>query len=102
MIERQPQRGKKPCRARSFARFFLCAFPASLAIVFAGCAGRDSSAFELRDGDRVVFLGDTVIERDQYHGWLEVMLASRFPGKNITFRNLGWSADTPEGASRTL
>ena len=26
--------------------------------------------FDLRDGDRVVYLGDTLIEREQYHGWL--------------------------------
>ena len=24
--------------------------------------------FDLKDGDRVVFLGDTLIEREQYHG----------------------------------
>ena len=56
--------------------------------------------FELRDGDRVVFLGDTFIEREQYHGWIELMLTTRFPDRNLTFRNLGWSADTPAGDSR--
>lgn len=56
--------------------------------------------FPLRSGDRVVFLGDTLIERDQYHGWLEVMLTTRFPDAEVTFRNLGWSADTPAGLSR--
>jgi putative heme-binding domain-containing protein len=56
--------------------------------------------FELKDGDRVVFLGDTFIEREQYHGWIELMLTTRFPDRNVTFRNLGWSADTPAGDSR--
>ena len=55
---------------------------------------------ELRDGDRVVFLGDTLIEREQYHGWVELMLTARFPERNVTFRNLGWSGDTPAGDSR--
>ena len=56
--------------------------------------------FELNAGDRVVFLGDTLIEQEQYHGWVELMLTSRFKDRDITFRNLGWSADTPAGDSR--
>ena len=56
--------------------------------------------FELRDGDRVVFLGDTLMEREQQFGWMELMLTARFPERNVTFRNLGWSADTPTGDSR--
>ena len=56
--------------------------------------------FELRDGDRVVFLGDTLMEREQQFGWIELMLTARFPDRNLTFRNLGWSADTPAGDSR--
>jgi putative heme-binding domain-containing protein len=56
--------------------------------------------FELHDGDRVVFVGDTLIEREQYYGYIELMLTTRFPNRNVTFRNLGWSADTPAGESR--
>jgi putative heme-binding domain-containing protein len=57
-------------------------------------------SFELRAGDRVVFLGDTFIEREQQFGWIELMLTTRFPDRNVSFRNLGWSADTPAGDSR--
>lgn len=60
----------------------------------------EGAPFELKDGDRVVFLGDTFIEREQYYGWIELMLTTRFPDRNVTFRNLGWSADTPAGDSR--
>ncbi len=56
--------------------------------------------FELRDGDRVVFLGDGLIEQEQYFGWVELMMSTAYPDRNITFRNLGWNADTPRGASR--
>ena len=56
--------------------------------------------FELRDGDRVVFLGDTLIERETHYGYVELMMTLQFPYRNVTFRNLGWSADTPEGQSR--
>ncbi len=58
------------------------------------------AAFDLKEGDRVAFIGDTLIEREQYHGWIELMLTARFPDRHATFRNLGWSADTPAGDSR--
>jgi putative heme-binding domain-containing protein len=56
--------------------------------------------FELRDGDRVAFLGDTLLEREQAFGYVEFVLTTHYPDRNVTFRNLGWSADTPLGASR--
>ncbi len=48
----------------------------------------------------MVFLGDRMIEGEQYEGWLEVMLTSRFADRAVTFRNLGWSGDTPAGEAR--
>ena len=61
-----------------------------------------SPKFELRDGDRVVFLGNTLIERAQKYGYWETMLTARYPNKNITFRNLGWSGDTVWAESRGI
>jgi lysophospholipase L1-like esterase len=55
--------------------------------------------FELKDGDRVVFLGSTLVEREQRYGWWELALTTRFAGKKIIFRNLGWSGDTVFGES---
>ncbi len=69
-------------------------------IFFGSDLSADTPTLELRDGDRVVLLGDGLIEQEQYSGWVEVMLTTSFPDKHITFRNLGWSADTPAGASR--
>ncbi|NDA67670.1 MAG: hypothetical protein EBY09_13680, partial [Verrucomicrobia bacterium] len=63
-------------------------------------SARAAAPFELKDGDRVIFLGDTLIEREQHYGWIELMLTTRFPDRNVTFRNLGWSADLPNGESR--
>ena len=56
--------------------------------------------FELFDGDRVVFLGNTLIEREQKYGYWELMLTMAWPERNVTFRNLGWSGDTVWGESR--
>ena len=58
-------------------------------------------AFELKDGDRVVFLGGTFIEREPSYGHIEAMLTSRFADRNVTFRNLGWSGDTVWGEARS-
>ncbi len=71
--------------------FAIASFP-----VFA----QPKPAFSLHSGDRVVLVGDTLIEREQTYGYLEQRLTVRFPDANITFRNLGWSADTPAGESR--
>jgi lysophospholipase L1-like esterase len=57
--------------------------------------------FELKDGDRVVLLGGTFIERDQTYGYLETLLTARYPDRAITFRNLGWSGDTVWGEARS-
>ncbi len=73
---------------------------ASFLLICSATAGDQPTPFELRYGDRVVLLGDTFIEREQYHGWIELMLTTRYPERDITFRNLGWSADTPAGDSR--
>ena len=56
--------------------------------------------FELKDGDRVVFVGSTLIEREQRYGYWESALTRRWPDRNITFRNLGWSGDTVWGDAR--
>ncbi len=70
-----------------------------LAFVLPVLAAQPAS-FELRDGDRVVLLGDGIAEGEQHHGWIELMLTTRFPDRAVTFRNLGWSGDTPAGDSR--
>ncbi len=56
--------------------------------------------FTLRDGDRVVLVGNTLIEREQRYGYWEALLTSRFPDRNVTFRNLGWSGDNVWGEAR--
>src|SRR6184192_2179377 len=50
--------------------------------------------FELADGDRVVFIGNTFTERDIQHNYLETLLTITYADRNVTFRNMGWSGDT--------
>jgi lysophospholipase L1-like esterase len=58
-----------------------------------------AAEFELKNGDRVVLLGNTLVEREQRYGYWEAALTSRFP-ERVTFRNLGWSGDTVLGIAR--
>ncbi|WP_406700314.1 SGNH/GDSL hydrolase family protein [Singulisphaera sp. Ch08] len=60
----------------------------------------DRSVFPFQDGDRIVLLGDDLIERNQKHGYLETLLTLLNPEKNLTVRNLGWSGDTVFGDAR--
>src|SRR5690625_1539206 len=59
-----------------------------------------SDRLQLSDGDRVVFLGNSLFEEDLRYGLLEYTLATRFSDREVTFRNLGWSGDTVFGESR--
>src|SRR5262249_14771689 len=60
----------------------------------------DGGGIELKNGERIVLLGDDLIERDQKAGYLETALTLRNPKKDLTFRNLGWSGDTVFGDAR--
>lgn len=51
--------------------------------------------------ETVVLLGDTFFERDYHQGHLETALTIATAGKNVRFRNLGWSGDTPRCESRS-
>jgi glucose/arabinose dehydrogenase len=48
---------------------------------------------ELKKGDRIILIGNTLAERMQYYGHFETLLHSRFPELELVFRDLGWSAD---------
>lgn len=72
----------------SAALALLCAQPAA------------PKPFEFKDGDRVVWLGNTLVEREQRYGYWETALIAANADKNITVRNLGWSGDTVFGDAR--
>lgn len=48
---------------------------------------------EVEKGDHVAYIGNTLADRMQHHGWLETYIHALFPEHNLTFRNLGYSAD---------
>src|SRR3954452_14041580 len=56
--------------------------------------------FDFKDGDRIVWLGNTLVEREQRYGYWETALLAANADKRITVRNLGWSGDTVFGEAR--
>ena len=61
-----------------------------------------AAPFQFEDGDHVVFVGATFLERAQLSEHLEATLAGTCGEKHVTFRNLGWSADTVSADSRGI
>jgi hypothetical protein len=60
----------------------------------------DDAPFEIRDGDRVLLIGDTFMEREGTFGRIELLMHTQFPDRKFTVRNLGFAGDTPLGWSR--
>src|SRR5271156_6699507 len=78
------------------ARIATCFMMASIAILLMSStrARADEPAkLELKKGDRIILIGNTLAERMQYFGNFETLLQSRFPDLNLVFHDLGWSAD---------
>jgi lysophospholipase L1-like esterase len=59
-------------------------------------------AMELKEGEnRIVFIGDGMVEQAQFSGYVETRLARRFPDRKLLCFNLGWSGDDVWGSART-
>ena len=65
--------------------------------VSGGARGADDGAFALRDGDRVVFFGDSITEEGGYGRLVEVYVVSRFPAWDVRFYNSGVGGDRVSG-----
>ncbi|MEO1993686.1 MAG: PVC-type heme-binding CxxCH protein, partial [Planctomycetaceae bacterium] len=48
---------------------------------------------KLQTGDHVCYIGNTLADRMQHHAWLETLIHALHPKHELTFRNLGFSAD---------
>lgn len=86
----------KPTMIPRFAVAIVCAALAALT-----ASAQNTNRLDIVDGDRVLLLGDTLIEREQEFCHIELRLHERFKDREFIVRNLGWSADTPRGTSRS-
>ena len=58
--------------------------------------------FDLKNDDRVVFLGNSLFENDLQYGYLELALTTRWPHRNVTYRNIAWTGRYRLGGSPQL
>lgn len=59
------------------------------------CPAQDN--FQLKDGDRVVFYGDSITDQRLYTTFAETYVLTRFPQRKITFVHSGWGGDRVTG-----
>lgn len=53
--------------------------------------------FALKQGDRVVFYGDSITDQRLYTTFVETFVVTRFPRLNVTFTHSGWGGDRVTG-----
>ncbi len=55
--------------------------------------GQQASRLELKPGDHIAIIGDTLADRFQHSGWLETYIYAKYPGYDLVFRNLAAAGD---------
>lgn len=54
-------------------------------------------AFKLKNGDKVLFYGDSITDLRQYTEIAETYIVTRYPHLDVSFVNSGWGGDTVSG-----
>lgn len=70
--------------------------------VVLGLASAGPADYALRDGDTVVFLGDSITAARIYGKIVENYTLLRFPERRVRFINAGWGGDTAAGGLARL
>src|SRR5689334_22497821 len=72
----------------------LIKLPGAIFLLLALAISAFAGEFQIRDGDRVVFLGDSITEQRLYTTYIEAYALTRYPTWKLSFRNVGWGGDT--------
>jgi lysophospholipase L1-like esterase len=65
-------------------------------VVFVAIQAR-AEGLALKDGDRVVFYGDSITDQRLYTTFTETYIVTRFPKLDVTFVHSGWGGDRVTG-----
>lgn len=90
-------------RALAFRRTWAAAFALTQVFVTPAIGGSTALAADptstssLRDGDRILFYGDSITEQGHYSNAIEAWARSQRPQAKFTFVNSGWSGDRAWG-----
>ncbi|MAG92417.1 MAG: dehydrogenase [Planctomycetaceae bacterium] len=77
-------------------RFQSCVLAILVVTFLAALPNLGSAAdgpLQLRRGDHISYIGNTLADRMQHDGWLETLIYAAHPQHDLTFRNLGFSGD---------
>lgn len=69
----------------------------SMFVILLASACPAQSPFYLKDGDRVVFYGDSITAQRLYTVFTETYVVTRFPSLNVSFVHSGWGGDRVTG-----
>ena len=70
---------------------------AALTLLVAAAQAQTSAPFALKNGDRVVFYGDSITDQRMYTVLAEQYIVTRFPNLNVRFVHSGWGGDRVTG-----
>ena len=68
-------------------------FKALALLLLSAAVAPAAPLLELKKGDHICIVGNTLADRMQHDGWLETYIQARFPKHELVFRNLGFSGD---------
>jgi lysophospholipase L1-like esterase len=71
--------------------FFTCI------LFFSSLQAQDNQKPFFKDGDVICFLGDSITHGGQYHQFLQLFYATRYPAIKLSFHNCGISGDNAFG-----
>lgn len=96
LICRRMARGRAPMIRIQLPRMLPLLTGAVLIAAQGGAQPADTATprLELRPHDRIVLVGNTLADRQQYFNHFETTLLALYPQLELSMRNLGWSADT--------
>ncbi len=70
---------------------------ASVLLIFSAVSSFGADSFYLKNGDRVVFYGDSITDQRLYTVLTETYVATRYPKLDVTFVHSGWGGDKVSG-----
>jgi lysophospholipase L1-like esterase len=73
------------------------AFMASALFLTFATGLKAEGPFAIKEGDRIVFYGDSITDQRLYTTFVETYIVTRFPALNVSFIHSGWGGDRVTG-----
>jgi azurin/lysophospholipase L1-like esterase len=84
---------RKLYHARQLSRMNFRSFVPFAVVTACAAVTHAQQKLELRQGDRVAIVGSAIADRIQHTGYLEALIAAKYPQADVAFRNLAVAGD---------